>query len=108
MIDPELIRTLQSLIGRPCRHDGRPCRILDLLPAQGMLLVETLGAVPEIQLDQYGRASHRAPAVLEVPILAPGGGLSDALRGLLACVEECAGPLGAGPEGPRGSRDSAA
>lgn len=92
MIDPELIRTLESLIGRHCLHDGQSCRILDLLPGEGLLVVETLGTLPAIQLDQYGRASHRAPTVQQIPILAPGGGLSEAMRGLLDCVEDCAKP----------------
>jgi len=49
-----------------------------------MLVLQSSSARPGIQLDQFGRASHRAPAISQIGILGPDGkGLSDELRQLV-------------------------
>ena len=84
MIDPILLQRLRALLGRECLHQGETCRVIDLLPLEGMLVLESSSARPGIQLDQFGRASHRAPAISQIGILGPDGkGLSDELRQLV-------------------------
>jgi hypothetical protein len=83
-IDPQVIRRLRALIGRPCVHEGQACRVLDLLTDEGILVVEFSGTPRDIQLDQFGQASHRGPAVGEIRILGlDGSGLSEELAALL-------------------------
>lgn len=84
MIDPQLIERLTSLLGRECRHQGQPYRLVDLLPAEGLLVLESAEARPAIQLDQFGRPSYRAPDLHPIPILtADGTGMSQELEHLI-------------------------
>ena len=90
MIDPVLLQRLRALLGRECRHEGETCRVIDLLPLEGVLVLESSSARPGIQLDQFGRASHRAPAISQIGILGPDGkGLSDELRQLVDGLTDC-------------------
>ena len=70
MIDPHLIDRLSTLLGRTCLHRGQPWRLIDLLPEEGLLVLESAEDRPAIQLDQFGRASHRAPEIRQIPVLA--------------------------------------
>jgi hypothetical protein len=54
-------------------------------------VLEAVEGQSGIQLDQFGRASHRAPNLRQIPLLDPGGG------GLSADLEQLLGDLG-----PRG------
>jgi hypothetical protein len=63
-----LVSHLRALLGRRCWYRGKPWRLLDLLPSEGILVLESLETTPPILTDQYGRASHRASRVLQVPI----------------------------------------
>lgn len=84
MIDPKLFERLSSLLGRTCLHQGRSWRLIDLLPWEGLLVLESVEQQPGIQLDQFGRASHRAPDLCQVPVLAgEGSELSEQLQTLL-------------------------
>lgn len=90
MIDADLIERLRNLLGRRCEHEGARCKIIDLLPADGILVLEVTAARPEIQLDQFGRASHRAPQIRQIPILSvDGDGLSAQMQMLLGCLNHC-------------------
>ncbi len=84
MIDPRLLDRVSGLLGRQCLYEGESCRVIDLLPAEGVLALETSSVRPGIQLDQFGRASHRAPAIRQIRILGPDGqGLSAEIEQLL-------------------------
>ena len=84
MIDPHLFQHLSTLIGRTCLHRGQTWRFVDLLPREGLLVLESAEQRPGIQLDQFGRASHRAPDLWQVPVLdADGETPSQELEGLL-------------------------
>lgn len=69
MIDPELVERLSALLGRTCLHRGQSWRLVDLLPREGLLVLESVEQRPAIQLDQFGRASYRAPDLCQVPLL---------------------------------------
>ena len=84
MIDPILLQRLRALLGRECLHQGETCRVIDLLPLEGMLVLQSSSARPGIQLDQFGRASHRARAISQIGILGPDGeALSEELQHLV-------------------------
>ncbi|MGE5154686.1 MAG: hypothetical protein ACM3ST_11800 [Bdellovibrio bacteriovorus] len=87
MIDPHLHQRLSRLLGHACLHRGRTWRLLDLLPQEGVLVLECTDGGTGIQLDQFGRASHRAPDLHQVPLLsedrdAPSHELEELLRNL--------------------------
>lgn len=83
MFSPELNDRLTGLLGRTWRHQGQCWRIIDLLPEAGLLVLESADGLPAIQLDQFGRASHRANELRQIPLFDPGGGLSIDLQALL-------------------------
>lgn len=83
MLHPELTHRLTRLLGRTWRHQGQCWRIFDLLPEAGLLVLESADGLPAIQLDQFGRASHRANELLQIPLFGPGGELSNDLQALL-------------------------
>jgi hypothetical protein len=84
MIEPKLFERLSPLLGRTCLHRGRWWRLIDLLPGEGLLVLESVEQQAGIQLDQYGRASHRAPDLCQVPVLAgEGSALSEQIQTLL-------------------------
>lgn len=84
MIDPELFERLSTLLGRTCLRRGQPWRLVDLLPGEGLLVLESAEQRPPIQLDQFGRASHRAPDLWQIPVLdGDGESLSQELEELL-------------------------
>jgi hypothetical protein len=70
MIDPNLLDRLSTLLGRTCLHRGQPWRLIDLLPEEGLLVLESAEERPAIQLNQFGRASHRAPDLCQIQVLA--------------------------------------
>jgi hypothetical protein len=84
MIDPHLHKRLSRLLGCTCLHRGQSWRLLDLLPQEGLLVLESAEPRPGIQLDQFGRASYRAPDLHQVPLFSKGGdALSAELEELL-------------------------
>lgn len=92
MNENALISRLRSLLGRRCRYRGTTCRLLDLLPSEGFLVLECQETIPPILTDQYGRASHRAGRVLQVPIFGDGQDLpSHQLQDLLADLDHWPG-----------------
>jgi len=91
MLHRELNNRLTGLLGRTWLDRGQRWRIIDLLPEAGLLVLEAVEGQSGIQLDQFGRASHRAPNLRQIPLLDPGGG------GLSADLEQLLGDLG-----PRG------
>jgi hypothetical protein len=87
-IDAELLQRLRALLGQRCEHDGQVWRLIDVLPGEGLMVLESDLARPPIQMDQYGRASHRANAIRQIRILDPvEGGLTLEMKDLLACLQ---------------------
>ena len=87
-IDPALIQRLRMLIGHRCEHDGQVWRLIDILPGEGLAVLESDLARPPIQMDQYGRASHRANAIIQVRILDPvESALTLEMQDLLDCLQ---------------------
>jgi hypothetical protein len=87
-IDARLMDWMRSLLGRRCEHEGKVWRLIDILPGEGLLVLESDLEYPPIQMDQYGRASHRANSILQIPILDPvTGGLGLEARDLLDCLQ---------------------
>lgn len=90
--NPSLNR-FRDHLGRQCRLFGRSWRLVDLLAAEGRLVLESREAEPPIQPDQYGNATHRAPEHLELPLLSADGDLTEEARALLGHLD--AEPAGA-------------
>ena len=78
MTDPFCER-LRALIGRHCAYYGTPCRVVEVLAAEGLLILETSDALPPVQLNQYGEAGRRVNALIEVPLLGPDAAPSEDL-----------------------------
>lgn len=84
------IDRLRSLIGRECTHEGRRCRILDLLPRDNLLILQSEHGQPEIQLDQYGQAGSRGQEIHEIPLFKLDGVTpTDGLKAVLSCLDAC-------------------
>jgi len=83
MLCLELNDQLTGLLGRTWRRQGHYWRIIDLLPEAGLLVLESADGLPAIQLDQFGRASHRANELRQIPLFDARGGLSNDLQALL-------------------------
>ena len=87
-IDTAFLQRLRTLLGHRCEQDGQVWRLIDILPGEGLAVLESDLARPPIQMDQYGRASHRANAILQVRILDPKSGeLSIEMQDLLECLQ---------------------
>ncbi len=87
-MDDEFFRRLRRLLGRRCRHLGRPCTLLDILTEEAAIVLRCDGGTPPIQTDQFGRALRRAHETELVPLFdTGGGGLSADALDLLAALE---------------------
>lgn len=87
-IDAALLQRLRTLLGHRCEYDGQVWRLIDILPGEGLAVLESDLARPPIQMDQYGRASHRANAILEIRILDPAeDALTPEMQDLIDCLE---------------------
>jgi hypothetical protein len=87
-IDAELMQRLRALIGHRCEHEGKVWRLIDILPGEGLVVLESDLASPPIQMDQYGRASHRANSILQIRILdRTNGALTNEMQDLLDCLQ---------------------
>ncbi|PWV59505.1 hypothetical protein [Plasticicumulans acidivorans] len=76
---------LARLIGRELDWQGRPCRVIEVLPEEQQIVIEPLDGAEAIQANQYGEATRRAPEVICLPLLNPRG---DALNPLLPQLGE--------------------
>jgi hypothetical protein len=104
-IDATSPRDLRTLIGRRCVHQGAVWRLIDVLPDEGLLILEDQDPRPPIQVDQYGRASHRANAIREIPIRGDHpSGLSDTLVELLDGLDQAVARSGDVRETPSPAR----
>jgi hypothetical protein len=83
----ELLSRLRAHIGRRLQLAGRPWRIVEVLAADGRLVLESQEPEPPIQPDQYGNAAYRAPEHLEVALLTAKGEPSPNLERLLQALE---------------------
>lgn len=90
MNDDGFLDRLRGLIGRDCEHLGRRCRLVEVLADEGVLVLESRGGLPPVQLDQFGQASHRANEVVQIPIFgADRDHFSDELMDLFNCLSAC-------------------
>ena len=88
MSDLALHERLAALLGRTWRQGDRAWRLIDLLPEAGLLVLESVEAPPGIQLDQFGRPSHRAPDLRQIPIVeSRAGGPGEEIEALLRDLE---------------------
>lgn len=91
MADETFLNRLRGLIGRDCEHMGSRCRLLEVLPDEGTIVLERSDTLPAIQTDQYGQASHRAQDLVQIPIFgADRDHFSDELMDLFARLSPCA------------------
>jgi hypothetical protein len=87
-IDTAVLHDLKMLIGRRCTLQGTAWRLIDILPGEGLVILEGDLQRPPIQMDQYGRPSHRANEIRQIPILADDhAGLHHALREVLDALQ---------------------
>jgi hypothetical protein len=87
MTDDGFLDRLRGLIGRDCEYLGGHCRLVEVLPDEGTVVLERRAGTPPIQTDQYGQASHRANEVVQIPIFgADRDHFSDELMDLFASL----------------------
>jgi hypothetical protein len=92
----ELMTRLRTHLGRRLQLAGRPWRLVEVLAADGRLVLESQEAEPPIQPDQYGNAVYRSPEHLEVALLTAKGEPSPNLMRLLQTLEEQGAAAGSG------------
>ncbi|AHF05372.1 hypothetical protein MARPU_04080 [Marichromatium purpuratum 984] len=64
-----LLHQVRTLLGRRCRLRGASWRLIDLLPGEELLILESDDEhAAEIQADQYGRPRQRRNTLLQVPL----------------------------------------
>ena len=95
----ELLSRLRAHLGRRLQLAGRPWRLVEVLAADGRLVLESQEPEPPIQPDQYGNAVYRSPEHLELALLTAKGELSPNLMRLLETLEEQAADTGTGGGG---------
>ncbi|WP_295886715.1 hypothetical protein [uncultured Thiohalocapsa sp.] len=83
----ELLTQLRTHLGRRCLHAGRHWRLVEVLAADGRLVLESQEAEPPIQPDQYGNAAFRAPEHIELPLFTAEGEPTTELTGLLRSLD---------------------
>ncbi len=75
------IEKLRRLIGREVLHQGRRCRIIEVLEEGPSLILQHLTHHTTIQPDQHGEARRRVPATETIEVR-DGEQLSDAFAAL--------------------------
>jgi hypothetical protein len=91
-----LLTRLRAHLGRRCRIGGRAWRLVEILAADGRLVLESQDAEPPIQADQYGNPSFRAPEHVELPLFTPQGEPTLDLSRLLHALDASAPRRAAG------------
>lgn len=87
----ELLTRLRTHLGRRCQHAGRHWRLVEVLAADGRLVLESQDPEPPIQADQYGNAAFRAPEHLELALFTEGGEPTEDLTRLLQALDGTVG-----------------
>ncbi|GEM_PF-1169014 len=72
---------LAALVGRRVDYLGMPCRIIDYLPSERILVLEQAGGGQVIQPNQFGDANRRVPEIVNLALFEPG---SDRLDPVIA------------------------
>lgn len=62
------MRALRQQLGRELVYEGRPYSLAEVLLDEAALVLKTHSRLPPIQLDQYGRAAHRADAFITLSV----------------------------------------
>lgn len=87
----EFLTRLRTHLGRRCQHAGRHWRLVEVLVADGRLVLESQDPEPPIQADQYGNAAFRAPEHLELALFTEGGEPTKDLTRLLQALDGTVG-----------------
>lgn len=66
--DAGLLQRLRKLIGQECEYLGKPCRLVEILTDEAILILKTREQLPPIQTNQYGQALFRGDDLIQVPI----------------------------------------
>lgn len=67
------LASLRRVIGRQVDYAGSRCVIHDVVDDPPLLVLKRLDERSPIQPDTFGKPARRAPAVVEIPVFAPGG-----------------------------------
>jgi hypothetical protein len=92
----DLMSRLRTHVGRRLDFGGRPWRIVEVLAADGRLVLESQDAEPPIQPDQYGNPAMRGQEHVEVALLTASGEPSPDAARLLAALDMAAGQRATG------------
>ena len=88
MDEVAFLHRLRRLVGGECIYLRKHCRLIEILPDEGSVVLETRESLPPIQRDQYGHAAYRANDVMHVPIFGTNRHeLSEDLLDLLTCLK---------------------
>jgi hypothetical protein len=85
-VDRNFFDRLRSLIGRDCEYLGEQCRLIAVLPQDGLLVLELRENLPPIQTDQYGQANFRSNEFVQVPIFGTEAALTDEVMDVLTAL----------------------
>jgi hypothetical protein len=83
----DLLIRLRTHLGRHCRIGGRAWRLVEILAADGRLVLESQEVEPPIQADQYGNAAFRGPEHVELELFTPRGEPTADLRRVLHALD---------------------
>lgn len=64
-----MINRLHQFIGNSIEHDGKTCRLIEILEAEQALVFVCPNTAPVIQTNQHGEAGRHAPQTYTVPLL---------------------------------------
>lgn len=64
-----MISRLHQYVGNSIEHDGKICRLIEILEAEQALVFVCPSAAPVIQANQHGEAGRHAPETWTVPML---------------------------------------
>jgi len=70
---------LAALVGRRVDYLGVPCRVIEYLPSEHILVLEQAGGGQVIQPNQFGDANRRVPGIFNLPLFEPDSGRLDPL-----------------------------
>jgi hypothetical protein len=86
----DVLTRLRTHLGRRCQLGGRAWRLVEILAADGRLVLESQEPEPPIQADQYGNAAFRGPEHVELCLFTPQGDPTPDLHRLLYALDATA------------------
>ncbi|MDQ1362616.1 MAG: hypothetical protein QG652_476 [Pseudomonadota bacterium] len=64
-----MINRLHQFIGNSIEHEGKTCRLIEILETEQAMVFVCPGVAPVIQANQHGEAGRHAPQIWTVPLL---------------------------------------